>query len=439
MEFNTEKIFYHGTNQDFENFEFKKSFREGFLGALKEVECQAFFFTTEKATAHTFAKNRAEFFGGDPVVKDFYLATQKTLDLTGNFEHQRYHNTDDFCWDTVEDLPVSSRPMPEHELQLMNDKAAFQKLENILGVDLEYHEAVEVEKVFVDEKQRRTRDKYHYNTEELLLLLDNPDVIENIKKNGYDSVKCEEQSYNGQVLGESIAVFSNDQIISKSKYDLKNKKSNNEVEIKLVNNKEILKTVRDNECFNESLGMVNHQRDYLLAFKDNKIVGFAILYDKSQDAREALLNVTSLSMIEVDEDYWHQGIGTQLLEETIKYIKENERILKRTDPTPLGDKYIKDKFGNMLDNANVNYIPHNLIGIYQRLEAKYDKFKTLSSEDKIDLMNELSEKALSHDLCKRFEIKTVKDFNSIDFYEAAYETVDDFVEKNKRKNKIKPR
>lgn len=438
MNFNTDQVYYHGTNVDFEDFEFKKSFREGFLGHLTEVECKAFFFTTHNKTAYIFGENRANFFGGTPIVKECYLSFENPLDLTGNFEFKRYHNTDDFCWDTVSELPISSSPMDEFELDLLNKEEAFEKLEKILGVDLAYHEAVEVESIPVGRNGARTRNKYNYNTEALLLLLDNPEIIENIKRHGYDSVKCEEQSYHGQELGQSIAVFSNDQIISKSKYDLTHKKDN-DLEIKLVSNKEINKVVNDNECFNESLGMINHQRDYLLAFKDNKIVGFAILYDKSQDAREALLNVTSLSMIEVDEDYENQGIGTALLKEVINYIKENDRILKRTDPTPLGEKYIKDKFSKMLDDENVNYIPHNLTAIYQRLESKDEKFKNLSSENKISLMHELAEKALSHDLCRRFEVNDVKEFNSIDFYDATCETVDNFIEKNKKRNKIKPR
>lgn len=222
MEFNTENIYYHGTNRDFEKFEFKESYREGFLGSLNKVKCEAFFFIKNKGTADVFAQNRAEHFGGEAQIKECYLSFDKTLDLTGGLTYERYVNKDDACWDTRDELVICSREMNEEELSLMNNNAAYQKLSAILGVDLVEEGAADYDLVPV--KKSINRKQYKYDAEELLLLLDNPEIIKNIKKAGYDSVMCQEQKFEGQELGESIAVLSSEQIIETKDYKPKKKK-----------------------------------------------------------------------------------------------------------------------------------------------------------------------------------------------------------------------
>lgn len=222
MDFDTENIYYHGTNKDFEEFEFNDSYREGFLGSLNKVKCEAFFFIKNKATAGVFAENRAEHFGGEANIKECYLSFNKTLDLTGGLKYERYVNKDELCWDTRDELVICNREVGKEELSLMNNNAAYQKLSGILGVDLVEEGAADYDMIPV--KKSRDRKQYKYDSEELLLLLDNPQIIKNIKKSGYDSVLCQEQKFEGRELGESIAVLSSQQIIETKNYKPEKKK-----------------------------------------------------------------------------------------------------------------------------------------------------------------------------------------------------------------------
>lgn len=215
-------VYYHGTNKDFDQFEKKESVREGFLGHQTKVKSDAFFFTTNHSTADIFAQNRAENLGGEAIVKAYELEFNNPLDLTGNFKHERYGNSEHGCLDTDKELLISSRQMSDQELLLMNNKAAYDKLCDILNVDLVSEDIADYD--LIDLGKGLPRKQFFYNKEELLLLLDNKNVVDNIKKHGYDSAVCFEGQFEGTELGQSVAVFSNDQIKEIPKPELKNKK-----------------------------------------------------------------------------------------------------------------------------------------------------------------------------------------------------------------------
>lgn len=219
--FDTENIYYHGTNADFDQFEEKESVREGFMGFQEKVTSPVKFFTQNKATAHTFAENRAENLGGEAIVKSYFLDMNKTLDLSGGFSVVRYENVEDGCFDIKSDTYVSSRPVNDTQLELMNNKASYDALSDLLGVDLVGEGIADYDMVKMDRGLDRKR--YKYSNEGLLLLLDDPTVANKIKAAGYDSILCQEGSFEGQTLGKSVAVFDNDQIIETSKYKLESK------------------------------------------------------------------------------------------------------------------------------------------------------------------------------------------------------------------------
>lgn len=210
------------------------------------------------------------------------------------------------------------------------------------------------------------------------------------------------------------------------------------MEIKLVKNEDIHFILRKHECFKETLGYVTHNRDYVMSIDKNKILGFAILFDKENSPMDSLTNVVSLSNIEVDEDYTNRGIATKMLNFIAEHIKENNKILKRTSPTEDGKNYIYNKFTQILKDKNVPYIPDNLDFIYSKLESNYFKNKTLSNEKKIKLLLKVSEDALKGQYCKKHNINSLEKLNS-NFLEDGYEAVEKFIQKEKRKNKIRRR
>lgn len=223
---NNETLFYHGTNKDFEDFEFKTSYREGFLGSLNEVKCEAFFFTTDLKTALIFAKNREENFGGFANIKTRHLNVKKPLDLTGNFLVKKYDNINGQCCDLTTGFPISTKSISDEEILLMNQNHSYSELCKILGVDLIQEEIADYDEVYFNSKL--PRKKYKYSTEQLLLLLDNPEVIQSIKEHGFDSAICQEGSFENNKLGLSVAVFDTKYILKvENKNEVGNKEVNN--------------------------------------------------------------------------------------------------------------------------------------------------------------------------------------------------------------------
>lgn len=217
--FNTEQIYYHGTNCDFENFESRESVREGFLGSIEKVKSSVFFFTTSKQTAKVFAENRAEYLGGQTYIKECYLQYEKTLDLTGNMKIERYQNINGKSVDTHTGLDISTKLVSEDRLESSNDRCVYNTLCDVLGLDLETEDLVEIDIGYCSENPKIKINKYNYNKEGLLLLLDDNEIVNRIKKAGYDSVLCHEGKFEGLELGKSIAVLSPNQVVKKSVLD----------------------------------------------------------------------------------------------------------------------------------------------------------------------------------------------------------------------------
>lgn len=118
--FNTNKVYYHGTNKDFDEFKSTPSYRSsGFLGAPYEITSPVFFFSDDKKTAIEFAHLRAED-SGYPSVKKCYLKFKKPLNLTKKssfiFNLLQKHGYD------LKDLIPDSELTHNREIERLNDK-----------------------------------------------------------------------------------------------------------------------------------------------------------------------------------------------------------------------------------------------------------------------------------------------------------------------------
>lgn len=182
--------------------------------------------------------------------------------------------------------------------------------------------------------------------------------------------------------------------------------------------------------FSESR-LVSQNRDFILAKDNNKIIGFAILF-RSEKGMTSLENVTSLSNIEIHEDYKRKGIATRLFQDVMEHVKLENKILKRTQPTDDGQNYIYKKFSNLLQENKIPYIPYNLSFLYERL-SENDFLKNKSNQQKISTLHQFEKKILEHQTLKKLDIKSL----NMNFLKEADEIIQSQKPHNRLKNKLK--
>lgn len=176
-------------------------------------------------------------------------------------------------------------------------------------------------------------------------------------------------------------------------------------------------------------------RDFMVAIHEYNIIGIGILYNKEKCTREPLENVITLTNIIIDESYKNKGVATAIFNNITDYISVNNKILRRTSPTEDGSNYIFEKFTNILENKKINYIPHNLDFIYEKLERDYFKNKRIDNYKKIDILNNVSKSILKNKKCIEYKVDKVEKL-STNFLDESYDEIEKYI-KNKNKNKFK--
>lgn len=147
---------YHGTNVEFDEFVPKKGYREGGLSQF-EVESPAFFFTESNEVAREFGGAKADVLGGNYFRMDNYISLKKPLDMTRK----------------------------NKKLMQVLEDAGFDS-DDIYG------------------------SAYNIKASDLWAALDEPEVVNKLKKMGYDGAIVNE----GKKMGKSYAVFNPNQIKS---------------------------------------------------------------------------------------------------------------------------------------------------------------------------------------------------------------------------------
>jgi GNAT superfamily N-acetyltransferase len=151
-------------------------------------------------------------------------------------------------------------------------------------------------------------------------------------------------------------------------------------------------------------------RDYIVAIIDDKIIGYAILFDTEKKRWDALKNVYTLSNIEVSENYRNKGVATNIIHKLLDTIKKENKILMRTSPDLMGKLYTFNKISNIAKNKNVPYIPHNLGFIYISLENS-GQFTNKTNSSKINLFNYVCSKMIQDPIIKEWDIHKLEDLN----------------------------
>lgn len=182
----------------------------------------------------------------------------------------------------------------------------------------------------------------------------------------------------------------------------------------------------------------NNERDFYIAITDDNIVGIAVLFKKYEARNRPNKDVISMTNIEIDPDFKNQGIGTELFQHVIEHCKEHDYILRRTDPTEEGQAFIHEKFGRMLKEQDVLFIPNNLAFIYDDLETSLFQDNHYSKQEKIELMQEVARQTIEHPVAKEYNLTVDK--LSMNFLNESREVIESMKSAKKKKNnrKIKP-
>jgi hypothetical protein len=180
--FDTSERLYHGSNKAFQSFEPKPTYRR-IDNRVEEVTPQAHFFTPDRDTAQRFADQRVRVAGellnekpGRATVREFFLRTENPLDLTVSPAIRKQMTKDGYS--------------PIYNPDGINPYGG-KVLEEILGGPVD-------------------------DWNDVSIVLDRPDVIDELRQRGYDGVRMREAYDNA----EAFAVFAPNQIRStKARFD----------------------------------------------------------------------------------------------------------------------------------------------------------------------------------------------------------------------------
>lgn len=184
------------------------------------------------------------------------------------------------------------------------------------------------------------------------------------------------------------------------------------------------------------IGIISTNRDYIFAMDKNKVIGFAILFNQENSVRMPIANTTTLSNIYVNKEYRNKGISSNMIDLVIQKLKEDGKVLKRTEPDLDGKLYIFDQITKKTKEENLLVIPHNIDFIYYKI-GRTNNYKHLNEEERIDKMYDLAEKMLQHKTLTDYDITDISGIN-LHFIDVLEEVIDkDKPQKPKNKNKFK--
>jgi len=210
---------------------------------------------------------------------------------------------------------------------------------------------------------------------------------------------------------------------------------NKQFNYKIVTENEFSSFFKDHEDHLE-IGIIPTNRDYIFALDKNKVIGCAILFNQEKSLRMPIANTRTLSNIYVNKEHRNKGISSNIIDLVIKKLKEDNKLLKRTEPDLDGKLYIYDKITQKTKEGNLLVIPHNLDFIYYKI-GRTKNYKYLNEEERIDKMYHLAEKMLQHKTLVEWGIKDISEIN-LHFIDVLEEVIDkDKPHKPKNKNKIK--
>ena len=126
---------------------------------------------------------------------------------------------------------------------------------------------------------------------------------------------------------------------------------NKQFNYKIVTENEFSSFFKDHEDHLE-IGIIPTNRDYIFALDKNKVIGCAILFNQEKSLRMPIANTRTLSNIYVNKEHRNKGISSNIIDLVIKKLKEDNKLLKRTEPDLDGKLYIYDKITQKTKEGN---------------------------------------------------------------------------------------
>ena len=174
----------------------------------------------------------------------------------------------------------------------------------------------------------------------------------------------------------------------------------------------------------ENQNLSEKHRDHVFVTEGDKVIAYTCLMKDYDFPRDKTSDVITMSTIFVNSNYRNQGISKKLIETSLNHIKDENKILLRTNPSSDGVKYSFDRITQIANNINLSFIPHNLSFVYRTLDNNgFLKNKTI--ENKLELFTKTCNDLLKHqDLIN-------DNINKIDEIDDYYQTTLNKIIKNK--------
>lgn len=143
------------------------------------------------------------------------------------------------------------------------------------------------------------------------------------------------------------------------------------------------------------------ERDHIFAIKDNQIVGIALLQDQEKSKKLQIKDTVTLSNLIVHPEYLQQGISKLLINHLVNYLKENNLILRRTDPTKEGKEYLFDNLTAKLKELDIPFVTEESSWIYKEFQTQNPN---KSSQENFELYTKFINKIVIQRTGKPFEL-----------------------------------
>lgn len=152
-------------------------------------------------------------------------------------------------------------------------------------------------------------------------------------------------------------------------------------------------------------------RDFIIATQNDWVVGITILFKKHLSQLNSISDTVTLSNIEVKKEYKNTGIASGMLKLVPHYCKKHDLTLLRTRPTEEGERYIFNKFTQILDKQNSLYVPHNLVFVYDDLNRFVFSNGVYDRTERLNIMYQVAQQAINSDNGKKYNL-TVDSLNT---------------------------
>ena len=212
--------------------------------------------------------------------------------------------------------------------------------------------------------------------------------------------------------------------------EIKNFINNKRFQYHVVKEEDYFDFIIEHDIDLEKQSLSEKHRDHVFVTEGDKVIAYTCLMKDYDFPREKTADAMTMATIYVNSNYRNQGISKKLIEESLNHIKNENKILLRTNPSSDGEKYSFNRITQIANDINLPFIPHNLSFIYRNLDSK-GFFKNKDIENRVELLNSTCKKLLEHPDLVNEGVSNIEEIN--DYHEL---TLNKVLKNKPLKNKL---